>query len=35
MSHACTPILVSIALLVSEIKLGFKFGQISLLEHGL
>ena len=34
MSNACTPILVGVASPVSEIKLGFKFGQISLSNHG-
>ena len=34
MSSACTLILVGMASSVSEIKLGFKFGQISLLDHG-
>ena len=35
MSSACTPVLVGVAYLVSEIWLPFKNGQISLLGHGL
>ena len=33
--HACTSILVDVAFLVSEIKIAFKNGQISLLDYGL
>ena len=33
MSSACTPILVGVALLISEIWLPFKNGQISLSDH--
>ena len=35
MSSACTPVLVGVAYLVSEIWLPFKNGQISLSGHGL
>ena len=35
MSSACTPVLVGVVSLVSEILLPFKNGQISLLGHGL
>ena len=35
MSCACTPILVGVVSLVSEIWLPFKNGQISLSRHGL
>ena len=35
MSGACTPGLVGVASLVSEIWLPFKNGQISLSDHGL
>ena len=35
MSNACTPGLVGVAFLVSEIWLPFKIGQISLSDHGL
>ena len=35
MSSACTPILVGVTPLVSEIWLHFKNGQISLSGHGL
>ena len=34
MSRACTPVLVGVVSLVSEIWLPFKYGQISLLGHG-
>ena len=34
MSRACTPVLVGVVSLVSEIWLPFKNGQISLLGHG-
>ena len=34
MSHACTPVLVGMAFLVSEIWLPFKNSQISLSGHG-
>ena len=35
MSRACTPVLVGVVSLVSEIWLPFKNGQISLSTHGL
>ena len=35
MSSVCTPILVGVVSLVSEIRLFFKNGQIYLLGHGL
>ena len=35
MSNACTPIFVGTAFSVLEILLPFKFGQISLLDHGI
>ena len=35
MSRACMPVLVGMAFSVSEIRLPFKNGQISLLGHGL
>ena len=35
MSRSCTPILVGVVSLVSEICLPFKNGQISLSGHGL
>ena len=35
MSHACTPILVGVASLVSEIIATLKNDQISLSDHGL
>ena len=35
MSRACTPVLVGVVSLVSEIWLPFKNGQISLSRHGL
>ena len=34
MSRACTPVLVGVAFLVSEMWLPFKNGQISLSDHG-
>ena len=34
MSNACTPILVGMAFPVSDIKLAFKIGHISLSDHG-
>ena len=34
MSRACTPVLVGVASLVSEIWLPFKNSQISLSDHG-
>ena len=35
MSNACTQILVGVASPVLAIKLSFKFGRISLSDHGL
>ena len=35
MCDACTPILVGVASPASEMLLLFKFGQISLSDHGL
>ena len=35
MSYACTPTLVGMASPVLELKLAFKFGQLSLSDHGL
>ena len=35
MSCACTPVLVGVVSLVSEVQLPFKNVQISLLGHGL